>query len=92
MVNQGETDTGSEALAESARAAYGSAKEAGDAMRDTATASGERLEEEAEEYLAEGQESFNDILNKAEFAIIDHPLAAVGLAFAAGWISSKLFR
>lgn len=92
MADQGETDTDTEALAESARAAYGSAKEGGEAMRDTAAASAEALEDEAEEYLVEGQESLNDMVNRAEFAIIDHPLAAVGLAFAAGWISSRLFR
>lgn len=92
MTNQGETDTDGEALADSAKAAYGSIKEGGEAMRDTAAAQGEALEDEAEDYLLEGGESFNAMVNRAEFAIIDHPLAAVGIAFAAGWLSGKLFR
>lgn len=92
MANQGETDTNAEALSESARSAYASAKEGGEAMRDTSALTGDRLEEEAEEYMVEGEASFSDMMNKAEFAIIDRPLAAVGVAFAAGWMISRLFR
>jgi uncharacterized FlaG/YvyC family protein len=49
-------------------------------------------EEEAEEDLDEAVGDFNELLTKAEFAIIDHPLAAVSVAFVAGWMVARLFR
>ncbi|MCW8193929.1 hypothetical protein F6455_03905 [Proteobacteria bacterium 005FR1] len=79
-------------LGESTNASYASAKEGVEAMRDTAQATGERMENEAEAMYEEGRASLDEMVTRAEYAIIDHPLAAVGIAFAAGWVTSKLFR
>lgn len=79
-------------LGESARTAYSSAREGSEAMRDTAQAKAEELENEAGAIYEEGRASLDEMVTKAEYAIIDHPLAAVGIAFAAGWVTSKIFR
>lgn len=92
MANQSKHETPANAEDTMARAAYSSLKEDSKAMRDTASETGKRLEEEAEEYLSEGGAELDEMITKAEFAIIDHPLAAVGIAFAAGWLTARLFR
>lgn len=95
MANQsgGETETGNtEALTETTDNAAAELREGAKAMRDTAVASGERLKEEAEARWQEGEASLEDMITRTEFAVIDHPLAAVGIAFAAGWVTSRLFR
>jgi ElaB/YqjD/DUF883 family membrane-anchored ribosome-binding protein len=87
-----ETEGNGEALADSAKGAYSSAKKGSEATRDTAQASGERMQEEAEAMYEEGRASLDEMVTKAEYAIIDHPLAAVGIAFAAGWLTSRIFH
>jgi ElaB/YqjD/DUF883 family membrane-anchored ribosome-binding protein len=87
-----ETEGNGEALKASAKDAYSSGKEGAEAMRDTAESTAERLENEAEAMYEEGRASLDEMVTKAEYAIIDHPIAAVGIAFAAGWLTSKIFR
>lgn len=87
-----ETEGNGEALADSGRGGFAKARKGTDAMRGTAQLSGERLQEEAEAMYEEGRASVDEMMTKAEYAIIDHPLAAVGIAFAAGWLTSRIFR
>lgn len=96
MANQSgdekESASPSESLSENTGAAAAEVRQSVEGLRDTVAATGERLEEEAEADLSEGAASLDEMLTKAEFAVIDHPLAAVGIAFAAGWLTSRLFR
>lgn len=92
MANQMEDNTKGEAVSGSGQASFENVKEDIEAARDTAAEAGEDIQEQAEEYVHRGRGNFNEWANKAEFAIIDHPLAAVGIAFAAGWLSARLFR
>lgn len=40
----------------------------------------------------EEQSPLKEWVTKAEITIIDHPLASVGIAFAAGWLGARLIR
>ncbi len=57
-------------------------------LRETAATSGEKLAAGREE----AAEKFDDTLSTAKVYVRENPLAAAGIAFAAGAILSTLFR
>lgn len=57
-------------------------------VRDSAAAADERLRETASEAVDQGRES----VERARGYVAEHPLAAVGIAFAAGVVAAALLR
>lgn len=72
--------------------AYGHLKEAGNSVRQAARTAGADVQQTAQAQYARGRDSAEALAAQAEQRIKERPLAAIGVAFAAGWLVSRLLR
>lgn len=72
--------------------AYSHLKQAGNSVRDAARSAGSEAQNRAHEQYDRGRQSAEAFAVQAEEQIKQRPLAAVGVAFAAGWLISRLLR
>ncbi len=63
-------------------------QEAGEHLKDAASAGRQAAAAEVDELIDKGR----DVLCEAQSLIRKHPVAAFGVAFAAGWVLSRLGR
>jgi ElaB/YqjD/DUF883 family membrane-anchored ribosome-binding protein len=77
---------------ESMDEAYTHLKEAGNSMKDAAHSAKSDAQRAAQEQYTRGRQSAETMALEAEDRIKERPLAAVGIAFAAGWLISRLMR
>lgn len=72
--------------------AYSHLKQAGNSIRDAARTASADVQTSARAQYAKGREGAESMAVRAEDKIKERPLAAIGVAFAAGWLVSRLLR
>lgn len=80
------------ATRDSMQEAFSHIKEAGNSVRQAARTAGADVQQTAQAKYARGRDSAEALALQAEQRIKERPLAAIGIAFAAGWLVSRLLR
>ena len=80
------------ATRESVQQAYSHIKEAGNNIREAARTVGADVQQTAQQQYARGRQSAESMAVRAEESIKQRPLTAIGVAFATGWLISRLMR
>lgn len=80
------------ATRESMQEAYTHLKDAGSSIRDAARTAGTDAQRTAQQQYSKSRDSAEALAVRAEERIKERPLAAIGVAFAAGWLISRLMR
>lgn len=80
------------ATRESMQEAYDHLKQAGNSVRNAARTAGTDAQHTAQEQYEKGRHSAEAWAGKAEARIRERPLTAIGVAFATGWLISRLMR
>lgn len=80
------------ATRESVQEAYSHLKEAGNNIRNAARAASAEAQHTAQEQYAKGRQNAESMAVRAEERIKQRPLTAIGIAFATGWLVSRLMR
>lgn len=80
------------ATRESMQEAYKHVKEAGSSVRNAARTAGSDAQHAAQEQYAKGRQNAEVLATRAEERIRERPLTAIGVAFATGWLISRLLR
>jgi ElaB/YqjD/DUF883 family membrane-anchored ribosome-binding protein len=86
------TPTNDPATRASMQDAYTHMKEAGNSVRDAARTAGADAQNAARTQYTKGRQSAETMALQAEERIKERPLAAIGVAFAAGWLISRMMR
>lgn len=72
--------------------AYSHLKQAGNSIRDAARTASADAQTTARTQYAKGRQNAESMAIRAEDKIKERPLAAIGVAFAAGWLISRILR
>ncbi len=80
------------ATRDSVQEAVSNLKQAGNNIRQAARTAGADIQHTAQEKYTRGRESAESAALRAEERIKERPLTAIGVAFAAGWLVSRLTR
>lgn len=77
---------------ESMQEAYNHLKEAGNSVRNAARTAGSDAQHTAQAQYEKGRHNAEAWAGRAEERIKERPLTAIGVAFATGWLISRLMR